>query len=86
MSPTIQHDVVIVGGGTGGITVAARLKKAGVSDIAVIEPSDTHWYQPLWTLVGGGLADSAKTKRSMSSVMPKGVTWVKDSVTTFDPG
>lgn len=85
MSPTIQHDVVIVGGGSGGITVAARLEKAGVSDIAVIEPSDTHWYQPLWTLVGGGLADSAKTKRSTSSVIPKGVTWVKDAVTTVDP-
>lgn len=85
MSPTIQHDVVVIGGGTGGITVAARLKKAGVSDIAIVEPSDTHWYQPLWTLVGGGLADSSKTKRTMSSVMPKGVTWVKDSVTTVDP-
>ena len=41
---------------TAGITVAARLRSAGIQDIALLEPSDTHWYQPLWTLVGGGQA------------------------------
>ncbi len=33
-----RHQVLIVGGGTAGITVAARLQRAGVADIAVIEP------------------------------------------------
>lgn len=85
MNQRARHDVVIIGGGTAGITVAARLAKKGITDIAVIEPSDTHWYQPFWTLVGGGLVDRKSTKRTMTSVMPKGVTWVKDSVTTVDP-
>ena len=80
-----RHQVVIIGGGTGGITVAARLKKAGMGDIALIEPADTHYYQPLWTLVGGGRAKAADSARPMSSVIPKGVTWVKDSVVSVNP-
>ena len=80
-----SHRVVIVGGGSAGITVAARLKRKGVTDIAVIEPSETHWYQPLWTLVGAGLEPAAKTKRSTASVMPRGVEWIKSSATAIDP-
>jgi sulfide:quinone oxidoreductase len=80
-----DHAVVIIGGGSGGITVAARLRKAGVTDIALIEPADTHYYQPLWTLVGGGRAEIADSGRPMVSVIPKGVTWVRDSVVSVDP-
>jgi sulfide:quinone oxidoreductase len=80
-----KHQIVIIGGGTGGITVAARLKKAGVADVALIEPADTHYYQPLWTLVGGGRAKAPESARSMSSVIPAGVTWIKDSVVSVDP-
>ncbi|MGA1145931.1 MAG: NAD(P)/FAD-dependent oxidoreductase, partial [Candidatus Nanopelagicales bacterium] len=80
-----KHQIVIIGGGTGGITVAARLKKAGIADVALIEPSDTHYYQPLWTLVGGGRAKAPESARSMASVIPAGVTWVKDAVVSVDP-
>ena len=57
MADTVHHEVVIIGGGTAGITVAARLLKGWLNkrDVAVIEPTDTHYYQPLWTLVGGGV-------------------------------
>lgn len=80
-----QHRVLIVGGGNAGISVAARLRRAGVEDIAVVEPSETHYYQPLWTLVGGGCASAAETYRPQSSVMPKGVTWIRDKVAGVDP-
>lgn len=80
-----QHDVVIIGGGSAGITTAARLRKAGVSDIAVIDPSDTHYYQPMWTLVGGGQADIGPTARPESSVIPRGVAWIKDAAVGVDP-
>ncbi|MDP4805301.1 MAG: NAD(P)/FAD-dependent oxidoreductase [Candidatus Nanopelagicales bacterium] len=80
-----DHAVVIIGGGSGGITTAARLRKAGVTDIALIEPADTHYYQPLWTLVGGGRAKIVDSGRPMASVIPKGVTWVRDSVVSVDP-
>lgn len=56
MNSSTHHKILIVGGGTAGITVAARLtRKISGSDIAIIEPSDKHYYQPLWTLVGGGI-------------------------------
>ncbi len=80
-----QHDVVIIGGGTAGITVAARLRNEGVTDIAVIEPATVHYYQPLWTLVGGGEANIDDTVRPESSVMPKGVTWIRGAATGVDP-
>jgi sulfide:quinone oxidoreductase len=77
--------VIVVGGGNAGISVAARLQRAGVRDIAVIEPSASHYYQPLWTLVGGGLVDVRKTIRLEKSVMPRGVTWVRDRCVGVDP-
>ena len=80
-----MHKVLIVGGGTAGITVAARLLRKGHTDVAVIEPSDTHYYQPLWTLVGGGQAKAADTARPEASVMPKDATWIKNSASAVDP-
>ena len=49
MTTTAKHQILIVGGGTAGITVAARMLRKGYTDVAVIEPSNTHYYQPLWT-------------------------------------
>ena len=74
----MRHRVLIVGGGTAGITTAAALRRKGVSEIAVIEPSETHYYQPLWTLVGAGVVPREVTARPEASVMPKGVRWIKD--------
>ena len=87
MSQTIHHQVVIVGGGTAGISVAARLTNGWFNkrDVAVIEPADTHYYQPLWTLVGGGVVPKEVTGRPMKSVIPKRVHWIKDAVAQFEP-
>ena len=84
--PSVQHhSVVIVGGGTGGIAVAARLRRAGAGDVCVVEPSRNHYYQPLWTLVGGGRAPASETVRPEADVMPKGVTWVHAAAAGADP-
>ena len=87
MSAPVQarHKVLIVGGGSAGITVAARLRRAGVTDVAVIEPSGSHYYQPLFTVVGGGRAPASATVRPEASVMPKGVIWVRDAAVGVDP-
>jgi sulfide:quinone oxidoreductase len=79
--------VVIVGGGTAGVTVAARLTKGWFTrrDVAIVEPSDKHYYQPLWTLVGAGLARKEVTERPEASVVPRRVTWIRDAVTEFLP-
>ncbi len=79
-----HHRVVIIGGGTAGITVAARLRRAGVTDIAILEPSEQHWYQPLWTLVGGGIVDIRETVRPEARVMPKDAHWIKARAAEID--
>jgi sulfide:quinone oxidoreductase len=80
-----HHNVLIIGGGTAGIMTAAQLlKKDNSMDVAIIEPSDKHFYQPAWTLVGAGTYDMKKTERTMASVMPSGATWIKDYATGFD--
>ncbi|XP_074456741.1 sulfide:quinone oxidoreductase, mitochondrial isoform X2 [Larus michahellis] len=80
------YEVLVLGGGAGGITMSARMKrKVGAGNVAVVEPSETHYYQPLWTLVGGGAKRLATSARPTGSVMPKGVEWIKSRVTALDP-
>ncbi len=81
-----QHDVLIVGGGTAGITVAAQLlQQEAAPKVAIVDPSKTHDYQPIWTLVGGGVFPREVSRRAMSEVMPRGVNWIRDRVTGFNP-
>ncbi len=81
-----SHDIVIVGGGAAGIAVAASmLKRKPGLDIAIIDPADTHYYQPGWTLVGGGVFNADVTARQMGKVMPRGVHWIKVAVAAFEP-
>ena len=87
MNASVHHQVVIVGGGTAGITVAARLTNGWFNklDVAVIEPSDKHYYQPLWTLVGGGVVKKETTERAEASVMPRRAKWIRDGVAELHP-
>lgn len=82
---TQHHPIVIAGGGTAGITVAALLRSRGVDGIAIIEPSDKHYYQPLWTLVGGGVIAKEATERAEADYIPDGVTWIRDAIAAFEP-
>lgn len=77
--------IAIVGGGTAGISVAARLRAAGERDIALVEPSTKHYYQPLWTLVGGGVVAKEESERNQADYIPPNVTWIRDQVVTFAP-
>lgn len=81
-----QHDVVIIGGGTAGITVAAQLlQQEAAPKVTIVEPSETHDYQPIWTLVGGGVFPREVSRRAMADVIPRGATWIRDRVTAFNP-
>ena len=85
-SPDATHAVVIVGGGAAGIAVASSLlARRPDLDVAIIDPADVHYYQPGWTLVGGGVFEPAHTARTMASVLPRGVAWIKAAVAAFEP-
>lgn len=81
-----HYQILIIGGGTAGITIAAQLKrKKSALQIAIIEPSEKHYYQPAWTLVGAGAFDFKETERNEGDYIPKGVEWIKDKATSIDP-
>ena len=81
-----HYQILIIGGGTAGITIAAQLKRKKSSlQIGIIEPSDKHYYQPAWTLVGAGAFDFKETERNEGDYIPNGVDWIKDKAISIDP-
>ncbi len=82
----LRHTLLIVGGGAAGLTVAHVLRRQRPQlDVAILEPSGEHFYQPGWTLVGGGLMDIDQTRRPEASLIPTGVRWIHAAATGFDP-
>ena len=69
---TPHHDVLVIGGGNAGLSVAGRLRRYGVDDVAVVEPRDTHYYQPMFSHVAGGTARASQATRPQGSVTPNG--------------
>lgn len=81
-----HHKVVIVGAGAAGIATASSLIARDPSlDIALVDPADVHYYQPGWTMVGAGVFTAPSTARTMASIIPRGVRWIKARVEGFDP-
>lgn len=78
--------LLIVGGGAGGCTVAAKLaNNFKKHEIIVVEPAEYNYYQPLFTLIGGGTKTISDARKPMGQVLPKNVTWVQDAVREFSP-
>ncbi len=81
-----KYDIVIVGGGTGGISVASSLRHRQPDlDIAIIDPAEIHYYQPGWTMVGGGVFKAEDTARTIVRSIPSSVKWIKAAVAAFEP-
>jgi sulfide:quinone oxidoreductase len=81
-----HHTIAIVGGGNAGISIVAQLlRKDSSLDIAIIDGAKKHYYQPAWTLVGGGEFNIKDTERDESTVIPEGATWIQQMVKEFQP-
>ncbi len=81
-----HYPVLIVGGGAAGVSIANNLRKVNANiGIGLIEPSEKHYYQPGFTLVGGGAYTLRQTLRSEADLIPASVSWIKDTVTAFSP-
>ncbi|WP_295022421.1 FAD/NAD(P)-binding oxidoreductase [Sulfurimonas sp.] len=86
-SSDVKGKIVIVGGGLGGMSTAARLNNSiNNADITVIEPDPLSVsYQPGQTLVAGGIWKIDDIQYNRDEFVPKGVKLIKGSVTAFDP-
>jgi sulfide:quinone oxidoreductase len=81
-----HHTILIVGGGAAGVSVANNMRRQnGTIDIAIIEPSEKHYYQPGFTIVGGGAYSLKETIRNEADLIHPSVKWIKDYVETFQP-
>jgi sulfide:quinone oxidoreductase len=81
-----HFQVLIIGGGNAGLATAAQLlRKNKALQIGIVEPSELHYYQPAWTLVGAGIYDVHKTIRQEQHLIPKQATWIKDAAQVFKP-
>ena len=65
-----HYPILVVGGGNAGISVSAQLlNKNKKLQLAIIEPSDKHYYQPAWSLVGAGMKTSPGIAAKMFRVL-----------------
>jgi sulfide:quinone oxidoreductase len=81
-----HYQVLIIGGGTGGIMTASMLlKKQPGTTVGIIDPAEKHYYQAAWTLVGAGTFDYKDTSKNMSEMIPQGADWIKDFAVSFEP-
>uniref|UniRef100_A0A915LBY5 EF-hand domain-containing protein n=1 Tax=Romanomermis culicivorax TaxID=13658 RepID=A0A915LBY5_ROMCU len=71
--------------GTGGASISNALeRKLGKNLVAVVEPSEVHYYQGTWTLIGAGAEPFHQCHKPMSEILTNS-TWLKDSVQDFNP-
>jgi sulfide:quinone oxidoreductase len=81
-----HHTLLIVGGGAAGVSVANNMLRQNASiNIGLIEPSEKHYYQPGFTIIGGGAYTLKQTTRNEADLINPKVTWIKDYAESFQP-
>lgn len=80
-----RHDIVVVGGGNAGVSLAARLMRRGRRTVTLVESQPVHRYRPLLNYVGAGEAGMSSLERPAHAVVPDGCSWIQDEVVSVDP-
>ncbi|CAA7271734.1 unnamed protein product [Cyclocybe aegerita] len=92
-SSASRYRVLVVGGGSGGLSAAQQIynrfkaagKTLGVGEIAIVDATKDHYYQPGWTLVGSGLAPKSDFERPLAPLVPSHISLIPENVKTFSP-
>ncbi|PLB48520.1 FAD/NAD(P)-binding domain-containing protein [Aspergillus steynii IBT 23096] len=88
VSAARNHRVVVVGGGSAGLSISHQLLHSGKfaqDDIAVVDPAQWHHYQPGWTLVGGGIKNKEDLRSPMHGLIDPKLKFYNDGVGSFAP-
>jgi sulfide:quinone oxidoreductase len=82
-----QHfSLLIVGGGAAGVSVANNMRRQNASmTIGLIEPSEQHYYQPGFTIIGGGAYTLKQATKEEKNLIHSSVAWIKDYADSFTP-
>ncbi|EJU05743.1 sulfide-quinone oxidoreductase [Dacryopinax primogenitus] len=91
--PKPHHKILVVGGGSGGLSVANQVynrfkeegKALGDGDVAIVDAAEWHSYQPGWTLVGAGLQSKVDLRRRLVDLIPAHIALVPQNVASFQP-
>lgn len=88
-----HHKVLVIGGGTAGLSLANQLyskfaldsASLGPGDIAIVDAAESHHFQPGWTLVGSGLKDKKDLVKPLDSLIPSHISHIKSNAKAFSP-
>lgn len=81
-----HHSVVIVGGGAAGVSTANNMiRKNPTIDIALVDASEKHYYQPGFTTIGGGAYTLKKATKNQADIINSEVSWIKEYCQSFQP-
>ena len=79
-----HHTVLIIGGGAAGVSLANTLHRQKPDlAVALIEPSEKHYYQPGFTIIGGGAYTLKQATKNEADLINTKVTWIKDLCGNF---
>ncbi len=81
-----HHTLLIIGGGAAGVSIANNMRRQNADmKIALVEPSEKHYYQPGFTIIGGGAYTLKQATKNEKDLMHPSVTWIKDYAESFQP-
>ncbi|CAF1270460.1 unnamed protein product [Rotaria sordida] len=81
-----HYKLVIIGSGCGGLACASKFaKKLPKDNIAIIDKTEIHTYQPGWTLVGAGLKTAEEVEKPQTQCIPSNTTWIQSNANQVEP-